>query len=163
MSRKLWLASDAIDTTDLVTPVPYVIIQHTATGNCSTQAQCKFFVKEIQKYHMDSYGWWDIAYNFLVGGDGLVYEGRGWTYEGSHTKSYNKVSIGIGFIGTFNKDLPPERQLLAAKLLIQKGVDDKYIAENYKLLAATNVSPTMSPGPALTALLKKWPHWSLKP
>lgn len=35
---------------------------------------------------MESRNWWDIAYNFLIGGDGAVYEGRGWDSEGSHTK-----------------------------------------------------------------------------
>ncbi len=27
----------------------------------------------------------DIGYNFLIGGDGNVYEGRGWDRQGSHT------------------------------------------------------------------------------
>lgn len=38
---------------------------------------------------------------FLIGGDGNVYEGCGWTHEGAHTYGYNKKSIGIGFIGNF--------------------------------------------------------------
>lgn len=40
----------------------------------------------MQTYHMESKNWDDIAYNFIVGGDGAVYEGRGWEKQGAHTK-----------------------------------------------------------------------------
>lgn len=45
---------------------------------------------------------------FLIGGDGLVYVGRGWKYQGAHTRGYNAKSICIAFIGTFNKIMPPK-------------------------------------------------------
>lgn len=37
----------------------------------------------------------------MVGGDGYIYEGRGWGKEGAYAKGYNKKSVGIGFIGIF--------------------------------------------------------------
>lgn len=40
----------------------------------------------MQTYHIESKSWDDIGYNFLVGGDGSVYEGRGWDKQGAHTK-----------------------------------------------------------------------------
>ena len=42
-------------------------------------------------------------YSFMVGGDGSIYEGTGWTMEGSHTYGYNKKSIAIAFIGNFQR------------------------------------------------------------
>ena len=36
------------------------------------------FLKGVQRYHMDTKGWADIAYNFLFAPSGRVYEGRGW-------------------------------------------------------------------------------------
>jgi N-acetylmuramoyl-L-alanine amidase len=39
-------------------------------------------------------GWDDIGYNFLVGEDGNIYEGRGWTQTGAHCIGYNSKSIG---------------------------------------------------------------------
>ena len=39
-------------------------------------------------------GWSDIGYSFLVGGDGKVYEGRGWNHVGAHTSGYNSEGIG---------------------------------------------------------------------
>ena len=35
----------------------------------------------------------DIGYNFLIGGDGIVYEGRGWNKQGAHTKGNNFKKI----------------------------------------------------------------------
>ena len=31
---------------------------------------------------MDGNGWWDIGYNFLIGEDGRIYEGRGFHIQG---------------------------------------------------------------------------------
>lgn len=54
-----------------------------------------------QNYHMNQKKWNDIGYNFLVGEDGNVYEGRGWGQHGAHSVSYNSKSIGICLIGNF--------------------------------------------------------------
>ncbi|MFI9763150.1 peptidoglycan-binding protein [Streptomyces sp. NPDC051963] len=56
-------------------------------------------VRAIQNYHMDSNGWWDIGYNFLVDQGGRIYEGRGWDNEGAHTRGYNRSHIAVCFIG----------------------------------------------------------------
>lgn len=50
---------------------------------------------------MDHNGWDDIGYNFLVGDDGNIYEGRGWGIKGAHSPKYNANSLGICFIGNF--------------------------------------------------------------
>lgn len=109
---------------------------------------------------MESNGWDDIGYNFLVGGDGAVYEGRGWNKEGAHTKGYNRQSICIAFIGLFNTLVPSERQLKAAEILIQMGVDDKKLASDYKLYGHRQLMATQSPGTALYNIIKTWTHWS---
>jgi hypothetical protein len=53
---------------------------------------------------MDNRGWQDIGYNFLIGGDGNVYEGRGWGIWGAHVPRYNSKSIGICVIGDFQSE-----------------------------------------------------------
>lgn len=42
-----------------------------------------------------------FPFSFLVGEDGFVYEGVGGLTQGSHTRGYNDLSLGITFIGTF--------------------------------------------------------------
>lgn len=95
----------------------------------------------------------------MVGGDGSAYECRGWDKVGAHTKGYNFDSIGIGLIGTFNTELPPERQLLATKQLIELGVVLGKLVKDYKLFGHRQLIPSLSPGSALFAELKKWPHF----
>ncbi|XP_071564582.1 peptidoglycan-recognition protein LC-like [Temnothorax nylanderi] len=149
--------------TKLKLPVPYVIISHTATDFCTTQSQCTFHVRFAQTFHIESRKWSDIAYNFLVGGDGLAYVGRSWDYVGAHSFGFNSKSIGISFIGTFNSVVPPRTQIHAARKIIELGVEAGKIAPDYKLLGHRQVSKTLSPGDALYNEIKNWPHWSLQP
>lgn len=109
---------------------------------------------------MESRGWDDIGYNFLVGGDGNGYEGRGWNKQGAHTKGFNEKSICIAFIGTFNKIEPPQRQLKAAQKIIEQGIHLKKLSPDYRLYGHRQLSPTESPGTALYEIITKWPHWS---
>lgn len=164
IARSEWLAQPPIQTlASLVTPVSLVIIAHTATDNCTSQAECVLRVRLVQMFHIESRGWSDIGYNFLVGGDGSAYVGRGWTFEGAHTYGYNSKSIGIAFIGTFITSKPPQRQIDACKKLIQQGVQLGYISKDYKVVATRQLQATESPGAALYEDIKTWPHWSATP
>lgn len=42
--------------------------------------RCSSMVAGIQNWHMDTQGWSDIAYSFLVCDHGTVFEGRGWQW-----------------------------------------------------------------------------------
>jgi hypothetical protein len=55
--------------------------------------------KQIQAFHMNSNGWSDIGYNFLVDTRGRIYEGRGWLVVGAHADGHNTSGIGVCFIG----------------------------------------------------------------
>lgn len=123
------------------------------------QRECVLSVRLIQMFHVESRGWYDIGYNFLVAGDGSAYFGRGWEYQGAHTLGYNKYSMGIAFIGTFNNEPPPKKQLDACKKLIQKGVELGKIAKDYKLFGHRQLASTLSPGDKLFDILKEWPHF----
>jgi peptidoglycan hydrolase-like protein with peptidoglycan-binding domain len=56
-------------------------------------------VRSIQNFHMDVRGWNDIAYNFLVRDDGMIYEGRGWLVVGAHATGHNTSGIGVCYLG----------------------------------------------------------------
>ena len=40
--------------------------------------------------------------SFLIGNDGVVYEGTGWRVAGAHTYGYNANGTGIAFIGNYS-------------------------------------------------------------
>lgn len=76
--REAWKAEDSkTNLNELNLPVDRYIIAHTVGGNCSNKNDCLKVVKSIQHMHMydPRFLFDDIAYNFLIGGDGNVYEG----------------------------------------------------------------------------------------
>ena len=67
--------------------------------------------------------WGDIGYNFLIGGDGRVYTGRGWTRVGAHSGALlNPQSLGIAFMGIFQTNPPSQIMTDAFHKLIQNGI-----------------------------------------
>ena len=47
--------------------------------------ECSAEVRKVQDFHMGpGRNWWDIGYNFLIGEDGRIYEGRGFDAQGAH-------------------------------------------------------------------------------
>lgn len=97
--------------------------------SCFTKEDCIAKIKSIRarSSHLN-----DIPWNFLVGGDGRVYEGRGYRYEGEHTSSgdssdYNDVGIGIGFIGNFSVNAVPTQMMEGLKYFIRKSIEDSNI------------------------------------
>ncbi|KAH8257304.1 hypothetical protein KR038_006929, partial [Drosophila bunnanda] len=149
-----------VDLDPLELPAHRVIISHTATDGCHSLKMCSDMAREIQSFHMDGWGWDQVGYNFMVGGDGRVYEGRGWDFLGAHTKGYNHHSIGISFLGTYTKEKPEERQLRACQLLIEEGMRIQKLDPNYKLFGHRQLGGTQSPGEMLYKIIQTWPHWS---
>lgn len=162
VTREKWLAKPPtgyID--DLITPVPLVVIQHTVQSTCDSMETCSLLVRQIQSQHISSSSIGDdVGYNFLVGGDGAAYEGRGWNKIGAHTRGYNSRSVGVAFIGDFRDEEPPKEQVIALLKLLRDGVQEGKIAENYTLIGANQVQQTESPGKMLFKILTKLPHWS---
>ncbi|MBO6938240.1 MAG: peptidoglycan recognition protein [Deltaproteobacteria bacterium] len=100
-------------------------IHHTVTPSANPERQ----VRGIQRYHMDSRGWCDVGYHFLVGIDGTVYEGRPLHLVGAHVGGHNTNNIGISFVGCFTgsgcpsgsgPSRPPEVMIDAAARLVGK-------------------------------------------
>ncbi|KAJ8314151.1 hypothetical protein KUTeg_008712, partial [Tegillarca granosa] len=111
-------------------------------------------------HHGATERWSDIGFNFVIGEDGNVYEGRGWQEIGVHTVGYNSVSLGIGIIGDFTSRLPSEAALNATKQLVKCGVDNGYISPNYTLIGHRDVGSTACPGTRLWELIHSWSHYN---
>lgn len=90
-----------------------------------------------------------------------MYEGRGWDKEGAHTKGFNKGSIGIAYIGTFNNLLPSEKQIKAGNALMEEGVRLGKLSEDYKIFAHRQFNGFESPGEKFYELIKSWKRWSV--
>ncbi|MBK6901400.1 MAG: N-acetylmuramoyl-L-alanine amidase [Saprospirales bacterium] len=107
------------DPTPQPTSVTHLIVHHSAGGN--TSSDWAAVVRSIWDYHVNSNGWDDIGYNWLIDPNGVLYEGRGNDLQGAHFCGYNVGTMGVCMMGTYTSVPPtPEsfdklKQLLAWK------------------------------------------------
>ena len=95
-TRKEW---GAIESGRRLSPFrfkPVGIVVHHTTGASSNPAER---VKSHDRYHTKTLGWKSIGYNFLVGENGEIFEGRGW-HQGAATRGWNYRSISIAYVGS---------------------------------------------------------------
>jgi N-acetylmuramoyl-L-alanine amidase len=114
-------------------PVQQLFVHHTAGTNFDPHP--KATMRAIYYFHTQVRGWCDIGYNFVIGPDGTIYEGRwarnyspwethtsesrsGLGVMGAHVRGFNAGSIGISLMGNFSLIRPPApmRSSLAALL-----------------------------------------------
>lgn len=93
-----------------------IIIHHTAIPSRRDYEGLET-IKKIQRAHLKR-NFKDIGYHFLITPSGKIVCGRNIYYEGAHTKSKNKNSIGIALIGNFEEEKPLKRQIRSLKNLI---------------------------------------------
>ncbi|CAL1297231.1 unnamed protein product [Larinioides sclopetarius] len=157
--RVRWGARASKENNIMQTPVPHLFIHHTAMSECSDFASCSQMMRTIQNLHMDDNGWDDIGYNFLIGGDGRVYVGRGWNRVGAHTYGYNRNAIAFSLMGDFTNKVPSEVMLNTTKEMIKCAEDRNHVMSDYKLHGHRDAGCTECPGSAFYALIKTWPHF----
>lgn len=116
VTRQEWGARPPEAVSPIVMPTRELWLHHTADNNHGADG-----VQAIQRFHMDSRGWSDIAYSFLVDVDGTVYEGRGAGMSGAHTRGHNSVSHAICAIGNYQTILPPSGLLVSVARLVAHG------------------------------------------
>lgn len=131
ISRQEWGAAAAKAKEPLKGAAQRVVIHHTDTQTSLSVPEGSTQVSSIQSYHMTKRGFDDIGYkwvaswqrgdvfswkfrrwrswrllcarcSFIIGGDGSVFEGRGWGVMGAHAKGSNHDSLGVAFLGNFN-------------------------------------------------------------
>lgn len=101
----------------------------------------------------------DIMYNFLVGEDGNVYEGRGWNTVGGHVPYWGIVSQGIGVMGNFQHTPPNAAALTALQDLLTCLVGNHKLTPDYKLYGHRDVAHTNCPGQEFYEVIKTWSHY----
>jgi N-acetyl-anhydromuramyl-L-alanine amidase AmpD len=74
--------------------------------------------QRIAQYHVKNLDWPGIGYHFLVAEDGILYQGNELTTVSHHAAGMNTRSMGICFLGNFNKVVPPPAQLKAGAHLV---------------------------------------------
>lgn len=119
--REEWGAREPTGAINKTNPgIDLVVIHHTYLPPvCNTSLACQKAMRSMQDYHQITLGWNDIGYNFAIGGDGRIYEGRGFQVVGAHTLHYNWISLGICLIGDWRG-----MTILLLLLLFQLNIRD---------------------------------------
>jgi hypothetical protein len=123
VTRAQWGADESIRDTRVIGYAPFrkIVVHHTASPNgVKDPAATVRFGYEL---HVVKRGFTDIGYNFLIGPDGEIFEGRrarkystgelhtgedgsGNAIIGGHAKGRNAGTCGIALIGNFMKTSP---------------------------------------------------------
>jgi N-acetylmuramoyl-L-alanine amidase-like protein len=119
-------------------PVQQLFVHHTAGSNFDPNPRAT--MRAIYWYHTVRRGWCDIGYNFVIGWNGVVYEGRwarrykpwevhssedrsGRVVRGAHVSSFNTGSVGISLMGNFSTTRLPVRMRWALVRLLAWEAD----------------------------------------
>lgn len=106
-------------------PLQQLFVHHTAGSNGDSDPYAT--MRAVYSYHTRSRGWCDIGYNFVIGQDGTIFEGRwarnyapwevhnsenpdGEVVSGAHVSGYNSGSVGVSLMGNFMRFSLPKVQ-----------------------------------------------------
>jgi hypothetical protein len=135
VTRAQWGADESLkrSCTRNFYPLQQLFVHHTAGKNYDSNP--KATMRAIYWYHVVRQGWCDIGYNFVIGPDGTVFEGRyarhykpwelhdgessgGRVVAGAHTSGYNSGSLGVSLMGNYSQiPLPPAARRSLVELL----------------------------------------------
>lgn len=113
----------------------------------------------IQRYHIHTKGWFDIAYNFGVGLGGHIFEGRGWEYQsGANGKSKfikntNSKYMAILLLNGM-EDTPTPAQISAVQALVRQARVYFPDADEIRPHSYLKGGGTACPGNAVRSLIK---------
>lgn len=153
--REQWNAMQPGTNWDPMNGVRYVTLHHTDEYPGMRGLPDKQVVHNICRYHRQL-GWADIGYHYIVGRDGMVYEGRRVDRQGAHSGgANNRHNLGISLIGNFDRQLPDQRQLNATQRLLDAQLQRYHLSRNV-LRGHREWAPTICPGDALFAWMQRY-------
>lgn len=116
VSRAAWNARPPKGEYRIQTPLKIVL--HHSWQPAQAQYKGAATIRGIQNYHMDdpNTGWADIGYHFLIGPDGVIYQGRPENALGAHCPP-NTNMVGICMIGNYDPGADPVNAKMEASLV----------------------------------------------
>jgi len=103
-------------------------------------------LKGHDRYHVHTKGWDSIAYNWLVGETGEIFEGRGWK-RGAATRGWNSKTISVAYIGDSDDGLTERGK---DSILTAVGATRERYGDHLWVKCHKDFSQTTCPGETLT-------------
>ncbi len=124
ISRQGWNCPQGV-TFPSFTKVTHLIVHHSASANTSNDWGA--VVLSFWNFHVNTNGWADIGYNWLVAPNGVLYEGRGGgeNATGAHFCGKNGGTMGVCMIGTYtNTQVSADARKTLVEVLAWKACRD---------------------------------------
>ncbi len=107
---------------------PYRISIHHTALPASDGGDPEARMRQMQAYHIDTNGWCDIGYHFVVSQSGNIYQGRSDERRpGAHVGNQNSGNVGISLIGDYSGTEPGATQLSSTVEIV------RWVAETYEI------------------------------
>ena len=126
VSRSAWKAEPPNGSYTGQTP-SRVTLHHTAGHQPMNRADGIKEMRFLQDYHKNVRHWTDIAYHFVIDGEGTIYQGRPINAQGAHVLNNNANNAGVSVMGNFMDGPPTKAQLKAVETALTQ------IAKFYKI------------------------------
>ncbi len=146
VSRNIWGASYGLSDSKqykndpAYADVTHLIVHHGSSPNVASNWAA--VVASYFDYHVNTNGWSDIGYNYLVAPDGTIFVGRGGgdNVIGAHYCGKNTHTMGVCMIGTYNDVLPTDTALQSlVKILAWKAKKEKINPNGAALLGGGSI------------------------
>lgn len=178
ITRSTWCGGSApcnsVNTAYTVTNITatHTIIHHGASPDTYTDGAA--VVRSYWNYHVNTLGWSDIGYNYLIDKFGNLYQGRynpnmpTTDVRGAHAGNSNSKSIGVNFLGNADVTIATTAQLNKLYALLGWWYNDKGLdpttsasiplqvsgsATKFRILGHRDVNSTTCPGDDLYSRL----------
>ena len=141
VTRAQWGADESIRKgAPKFAPITKLFVHHTVTAPSDADPDPASTVRAIYAYHVQGNGWDDIGYNFLVDGQGRIYEGRharayqpgeiptgedgmGYGAVGAHVSGFNVGAMGVAVIGDYTAVAPSSKAMASVEDLLAWKAD----------------------------------------
>jgi hypothetical protein len=126
VARSEWGAPEAIQAPQY-TKVTHIIVHHTAISR--DDRDWPAFLRDIWQFHVETRGWDDVGYNYVIDPDGVIYEGRagGDDVRGAHFICANENTMGVALVGDFEVAAPSEAAVESLVSLLAWKCDQRAI------------------------------------
>ena len=166
VTRSEWGAREPRGRDQLTSDTARGVAVHYTAMNADEQARhetCAERVRGIQRYHMDSNGWLDIAYNHLFCKHGYVFEGRGYGIRSAAngTNEANSSYFAVCFLGDDTRrrnDVTRVARVQLARLIMEYR---RRYAKARQVRPHSAFTPTSCPGDELRGVLRRAQWWAL--
>ena len=157
-TRTMWQARPPKRVTPIQPPQTMAVIHHTVNAWPDTPDQAAAQCRSIQAYHMDTQGWVDIGYSWLIGA-GAIFEGRAWGAAQAAQEGYNQTALSFAILGDGSERAASEADLDAVAAIIRAGIAFGQLPTDVPIVPHRNLNATSCCGdyivPQLEAIRQK--------